>query len=147
MTCWIYCCTSGRCIIELLYGCIFQTAGMCWSLAGTGGMKGMTCGKLEGRIPRGGVGLDGGSWWRRGRKGGSEAMLSHKMPCCHLKSTPKLPALIKFVTIVTIMPAIPLMLFVLRDPKTRQRRGQNLQVLRVFLCRSFFLSKTGKMQL
>lgn len=41
------------------------------------------------------------------------AMLSHKMPCCHLKSAPELPALIKFVTIVTIMPAIPPVLFFL----------------------------------
>lgn len=89
-------------------------------------MKGMTCGKI-----RGGVGLDGAVWWRRGGKGESVAMLSHKMPCCHLKSTPELPALIKFVTIVTIMPAIPPVLFVLRDPKTQQRQGQNLQVLRV----------------
>lgn len=51
------------------------------------------------------------------------AMLSHKMPCCHLKSAPELPALIKFVTIVTIMPAIPPVLFffvvvVPRDPKS-----------------------------
>lgn len=60
--------------------------------------------------PRGGGGEGAGR--------GSEAMLSHKMPCCHLKSTPELPALIKFVTIVTIMPAIPPVLFVLWDPKT-----------------------------
>lgn len=65
--------------------------------------------------PRGGVAVDGGGGEG---SGGSEAVLSHKMPCCHLKSTPELPALIKFVTIVTIMPAIPPVLFVLRDPKT-----------------------------
>lgn len=97
-------------------------------------------GKLEGRILRGGVGLDGGSWWRRGGKGrgGSEAMLSHKMPCCHLKSTPELPALIKFVTIVTIMPAIPLVLFVLRDPKTREEARAESPGPPWFLRGSFF---------
>lgn len=84
-------------------------------------MKGTTCGKIRGMHPAGW----GGFGWSRvveaGREqgsGGSEAMLSHKMPCCHLKSTPELPALIKFVTIVTIMPAIPPVLFVLWDPKT-----------------------------
>lgn len=84
-------------------------------------MKGTTCGKIRGMHPAGWGGFGWSCVVEAGReqgKGGSEAMLSHKMPCCHLKSTPELPALIKFVTIVTIMPAIPPVLFVLWDPKT-----------------------------
>lgn len=104
-------------------------------------------GKLEGRIPWGGVGLDGAVWWRREGKGGSKAMLSHKMPCCHLKSTPELPALIKFVTIVTIMPAIPPVLFCSQGSQNMTEARAESPGPPVFPRWEIFLSETGKMRL
>lgn len=151
MTCWIYCCTSGCCIIELLYGCIFQTTGMCRSLRGVGAggqMKGTTCGKIRGMHPAGWGGLGWSCVVEAGSEGGtSRAMLSHKMPCCHLKSAPELPVLIKFVTIVTIMPAIPPLLFCSQGSQNTTEAKAESPGSSVFPLWELFLSETRKMRL
>lgn len=146
MTRWIYCCTSGRCIIELLYSCIFQTAGMCQSLGGAGDDMWE---KERGTHPAGWGGFGRSPVAAAGRLkgwggGGSRAMLSHKMPCCHLKSAPELPALIKFVTIVTIMPAIPPVLFCSQGSQNTAEARAESPGPPCFLCGSIFGGNPGK---